>query len=77
LGTGSTAAKVPFPAAVVGAPRFAELAAGEFHTCGLTWEGELYCWGNNDYGQLGDGTRELRATPVRVPAPAIQLAGGG
>lgn len=28
--------------------------------------GELFCWGNNDYGQLGDGTFESRSEPVKI-----------
>ena len=31
------------------------LAAGSSHTCTLLKEGSITCWGNNAYGQLGDG----------------------
>jgi alpha-tubulin suppressor-like RCC1 family protein len=41
---------------VVGYPSpltFTSVAVGEWHTCGLTAGGLLYCWGHNDRGQLG------------------------
>ena len=42
------------------------IAAGYDFTCVLKAEGGVMCWGNNDFGQLGDGTTILRATPVDV-----------
>ncbi len=42
------------------------LAAGETHTCGLTTTNRAYCWGDNEYGQLGDGTLTARFRPVAV-----------
>ena len=43
-----------------------QVAAGENHTCALLNSGEVYCWGRNDSGQLGDGTTSERLTPVAV-----------
>ena len=32
-------------------------------------DGNAYAWGNNEYGQLGDGTKTNRTTPVMVKMP--------
>ena len=29
-------------------------------------EGKIYTWGYNRYGQLGDGTKENRSTPICI-----------
>ncbi|MFW6078520.1 MAG: RCC1 domain-containing protein [Gemmatimonadota bacterium] len=54
------------PGAVAGGLSFAALDAGQSHTCGVTDEGDAYCWGLNGDGQLGDGSTERRPEPVAV-----------
>ena len=48
------------------------LTAGDFHTCAI-WSRDgttaTYCWGDNQYGQLGDWTTTTRFVPVEVSAP--------
>jgi len=46
------------------------LDANYRQTCGIMNTGELYCWGNNPSGALGDGTGGTRYTPQLVSLPA-------
>jgi hypothetical protein len=50
-------------------------AGSEFsHVCALTTTGRVFCWGDNDYGQLGDGTIARGAEPRREePAPVLGI----
>jgi hypothetical protein len=59
------------PAPVGGGLRFASLALGAYHTCGVTDAGEAYCWGANSDGRLGIGT--TTGAPVTTPTA---VAGG-
>lgn len=60
---------VPTPQAVLGGHTFAALSAGFEHACALDDAGKAWCWGNNTYGQLGNGTTDVvrgRPEPVEV-----------
>jgi len=66
------------PTAVVTAQRFERAGIGDWHSCMVTPAGEAWCWGSNEYGQLGaastarcmDDTIDCSATPLRVTGPA-------
>jgi len=44
------------------------VAAGIDFTCAVVGLGEIRCWGSNDYGQLGDGTKDAKTTPTAAPS---------
>jgi len=55
------------PVPVSGGLSFSMISAGQSHTCGVTTTGAAYCWGENDVGELGDGSfGESTTTPVPV-----------
>lgn len=45
------------------------ICLGSLHVLALTDDGEVYAWGDNDEGQLGDGT----AHPISRPRPIAAL----
>jgi len=55
-----------------------EVSAGYLNTCARLGDGSVRCWGQNNFGQIGDGTTTNRPTPtaVRLPAPALELRVG-
>ena len=52
---------VPSPGLV-----FATVSSNSQHSCGVTTSGVAYCWGDNSFGALGDGTTANRLVPVAV-----------
>jgi alpha-tubulin suppressor-like RCC1 family protein len=74
LGDGTTTQRL-VPTPVAGGLTFTSLSAGPTvllngvsagYTCGVAPSGAAYCWGNNGYGQLGDGTTTNQLTPTPV-----------
>ncbi|MEJ2184437.1 MAG: Ig-like domain-containing protein [Gemmatimonadota bacterium] len=66
LGGGSQPTVQDTPVSVVGGHLWALIDAGGNHTCGVTTDGDAYCWGENQYGQLGSGDTISRSVPVLV-----------
>lgn len=71
LGAGIADTEKNVPVNVVGLSGVADVDAGLAHTCAVTAGGEMFCWGANASGQLGDGSQN----PSTVPKAVVQLAG--
>jgi alpha-tubulin suppressor-like RCC1 family protein len=76
-GANDTDRRVPTP--VVGGLSFTSIAAGNAHACGITVQGDAYCWGRNGSGQLGDGSTADHSSPGRVKGSAgfASITAGG
>ena len=79
LGTG-TLSNSAEPQSVQGSVRFTAISASGYsgheafetlqaHTCGVGTDHRIYCWGSNDYGQLGNRSSPGNTVPVRVADP--------
>ncbi len=63
-----TVLAVPAPARVGSRSDWRSVIAGPDFALAITESDELYAWGDNSYGQLGLGDRDIRLEPVRVGA---------
>ncbi len=79
LGNGdNTVATSPVPVPVVNLASVTNMVVGIAHACAIVSGGQTYCWGSNDFGELGIGTTSTIGTysPVAVQdvATANRLA---
>ena len=62
------------PVQVAGGHTFSVMEPGAYFGCGLDQASEIWCWGRNWYGQLGQGpTSDLR--PYRLDGPTEKVVG--
>ena len=58
-----------------------QIAAGYYSSYAMLVDGSVWAWGQNNYGQLGDGTTTDRLSPVRIEGygadTAMRLPPGG
>jgi alpha-tubulin suppressor-like RCC1 family protein len=68
LGNGTTGgiSNTPVPVSVLDESDIKALAVGGFHSLALKRDGTVWAWGNNHWGQLGNGTTDDSNTPVQV-----------
>src|SRR5664279_5542193 len=68
------------PATAAGTQCAIDLAAGDDHTCAVRTDGTVWCWGQNDRGQVGDDMTIDAVIPTQVSGmtvAATAVAGGG
>lgn len=57
------------------------IATGFHHTCSIADDSTVWCWGANEFGQLGTGDNSLRLAPTQIPLPAgrvpVSINAGG
>jgi alpha-tubulin suppressor-like RCC1 family protein len=82
LGNGQTSTTVSSPVSVSGLSQVTAIAGGGAHTCALSSNGAVQCWGENANGQLGNGSSPTpSSTPVAVTGlpsndPVVSVAAG-
>ena len=78
LGNGSTTqSNVPVAVSTTGAlagKTIKRIATGSDHACAVTTDNQVYCWGRNSNGELGNGSTADSNVPVAVSMPGT-LAG--
>jgi len=71
LGYGMTSSKsTPVQVTAPAGAKFVAVDAGNAYSCGITDSGAVYCWGNDNYGRLGNGLGGGTLVPDSVQAPA-------
>jgi alpha-tubulin suppressor-like RCC1 family protein len=65
LGNNNTSLPICTPVTTfLGGANWKQVSGGTNHTAAIKTDGTLWCWGNGDEGQLGDGTGIIKSTPV-------------
>lgn len=80
IGNGTTGTDVKSPVQVSGLTNVVSISAGRFFSLAVKNDGTIWTWGENLYGQLGDGTTADKNVPVQVSGligkiPAVVATG--
>ncbi|MCL2609750.1 MAG: hypothetical protein FWD94_07600, partial [Treponema sp.] len=81
-GASGSGANKNTPTAIAVGQRWVSVSAGGSHTMGIKTDGSLWAWGNNNYGQLGNGAHgagTIKNTPTAIAAGQrwVSVSAGG
>jgi alpha-tubulin suppressor-like RCC1 family protein len=78
IGTENSIALYALPTKVSTLSEITSISAGNKHTCAITQNDSLYCWGANGNGQLGIGNTDQKIGPTLVSTlPGVKSVDGG
>nr|BFD59306.1 hypothetical protein CKG001_14130 [Bdellovibrio sp. CKG001] len=66
IGGGSSSGTQNSPLHIDTGTTYLSVTSGDLHSCAITTDNKLKCWGRNDYGQLGLGDSTERTSPTDV-----------
>lgn len=75
LGNGTDIESAPVPVQVMTSVSFISISVSRSTACGVSAEGDAYCWGDNRHGQLGAGSAGIDGGPPGANAP-VAVQGG-
>ena len=76
LGNGEMESSTTDMTLVQGGYTWSDISVGTTHVCAITDAKELYCWGDNQYGQLGIGNTVSSPAPVKVDGKWSTVSAG-
>jgi alpha-tubulin suppressor-like RCC1 family protein len=77
LGLGHTVTQAVPTRIMSSLPAIKAIAAGAGHSVALGANGQVWVWGSNTFGQLGDGTRVSRLLPASISLSSIRAIAAG
>ena len=76
VGDGTTNSPVTAPVQISSASDWVAIGCGRNHSMAVNENDEVYAWGYNGNGQLGDATTDNRSSPVLVATAGVAVSGG-
>ncbi len=78
IGDGTTSPNRSTPTVVKNLGPVSQVAVGGYHACALRTDGTVACWGDNEFGQIGDGTNidRLAPTPAQGLTSVVEISAG-